>query len=237
MKQYYEGLASRMISEINTISEAVRHAGEKGRNNEQVLQRFLCNHLPQRFTVSTGKVVSSDGRMSRQIDLIIHDRLWTPALVNAEAWNLVPVESVRAVICVKTTLDKPELKDSMEVIQSVRELPRQPALVEPSAKLLRPRGLIFSFRSSWSSSEALDEAFKTLLEGFDDSFRPNAACALDQAFVVRRPFTCATLLFAQHPLLHFFLFLVKTLDRFPEYRVDLDRYFTDDYGQDAAGPK
>lgn len=234
MRQYYEGIASRMQSEINTISEQIRHAGEKGRNNELVLREFLGVHLPKRYTVSTGKVVAADGHQSRQIDVIIHDRFSTPALAVAHAWDLVPVESVCAVVSVKTTLDRTELKDSMETIQSVRELPRIAAIVEPGTHLLRPRGLVFAFRSSWVSAVALDESFRALLDEFSDSIRPNAVCTLNQGFVVRRPYKTETILFQEYPLLHFFLFLVKTMDRYPRYRVDLAKYFTDDYGQGDA---
>ena len=125
MKRHYEGLAERMLSEINTISDRMSHSGEKGRNNELVLREFLNAALPRRFSVSTGKVVAVGGLESGQMDLIVHDRIHTPALLEAHAWSLVPIESVYAVISVKTTLDKKELRDAMSSIASVRALPRK----------------------------------------------------------------------------------------------------------------
>ena len=64
VKKYYQRLAEKMLSEVASISEAISHAGEKGRNNEQVLVDFLKRYLPQRFSVDTGHVVAADGSAS-----------------------------------------------------------------------------------------------------------------------------------------------------------------------------
>jgi hypothetical protein len=239
MHQYYNGLTDRMLSEIRTVSEEIEHAGEKGRNNEAVIRRFLSKHLPEKYTVSTGKVVSASGQLSHQVDVIIHDRWHTPGLKLADEWSIVPVESVRAVVSVKTTLDRGSLRESMENIGSVRRLPRDAALWETSGiatdKILRPRGLIFGFKSAWSTQDGLRTAFVELLDEVDDSLRPNAVCALEQVLFVRRAYTTNLLAYLEYPLLHFFLFLVKTMDRFPAYRVDIAKYFTEQYDQAEDG--
>ena len=234
MLQYYKGLTDRMLSEIDSVSKEIEHAGEQGRNNEAVIRQFLSNHLPQKYTVSTGKVVSANGQLSQQVDVIIHDRTHTPGLKLGKEWSIVPVESVRAVISVKTTLNRSSLRDSLANIESVRALPRDAVLwhssgVEPTGKVLRPRGLVFGFKSSWSNAQEFQNAFVDLLGEINDSFRPNAVCALDQLVLVRRPFTVDAIEYREYPLLHFFLFLVKTMDRFPPYRVDIHKYFTEQY--------
>ena len=94
MKKHYAGLSTRMLSEIDTISASISHVGEKGRNNEHVLSAFLNASLPKRYSVSTGKVVAAGGQESGQVDLIVHDRVNTPSLVEACVWSLVPIESV-----------------------------------------------------------------------------------------------------------------------------------------------
>lgn len=238
MKKHYAGLTSRMLSEIETISDRMSHSGEKGRNNELVLGEFLERTLANRYTLSTGKVVSVGGHESGQIDLIVHDRMDTPALVEGRAWRLVPVESVYAVISVKTTLDKGELRDALKSVESVRALPRSAAILHlpsgvaevPESQLLRPKGFVFTFKSSWSTAESADVAFRDLLPEVDDRYRPNAVCILDQCFIVRKAYTTETLVFREHALMHFFVFLSQSLERFPKYHLDLSRYFTDDYG-------
>ena len=239
MKKHYEGLTTRMLSEISTISDAMSHQGEKGRNNELVLREFLERHLASRYTVSTGKVLSADGNESGQIDLIVHDRLNTPELVGAHAWRLVPVETVYAVISVKTTIDRSELADALASIQSVRRLGRTAAVVRegnrdtaiPESQVLRPRGFVFGFRTSWASADGAETAFRELLQGIDDDLRPNGICVLDQCFIPRTPYTTKTRLFREHALMHFFVFLSVLIERMPKYSLDLYQYFREDYGQ------
>lgn len=228
-----------MLSELNTISEAISHQGEKGRNNEFVLRQFLEQHLPKRYTISTGKVLSADGQESGQIDLLVHDRLNSPELVESRAWRLVPIETVYAVIAVKTTLDRGELANAMKSVASVRKLPRTAALVRqddreasiPEQHVLRPRGFIFGFRTSWATAEGADTAFRELLGDVDDNLRPNAVCILDQCFIPRIPYTTNTRLFKQYALMHFFVFLNLLVDQMPKYSLDLRQYFREDYGQ------
>ena len=239
MKKHYEGLTARMLSELATISDEMSHQGEKGRNNEFVLRQFLEQHLAKRYTVSTGKVLSADGQESGQVDLIVHDRLNAPELVESRAWRLVPIETVYAIISVKTTLDRGELADAMASVASVRKLPRTAALLRqghrealiPEKDVLRPRGFVFAFRSSWATAESANTAFRELLEGVDDDLRPNAVCILDQCFLPRTPYTTNTRLFEQHALMHFFVFLSLLIDRMPKFSLDLYQYFREDYGQ------
>lgn len=238
MKRYYAGITTRMLSEIETISDQMSHAGEKGRNNELVLAKFLKLHLPQRYTVSTGKVVAVGGAESGQIDVIIHDRLHTPALLDAQAWNLVPVEAAHAVVSVKTNLSKPELRDALNSIQSVRTLPRKAATfatgsaIQPVSEehVLRPRAYALAFKSDWKDAQGVEKAFVEIAEEFNDDVRPNGVCVIDQACVIRKPFTLETILFSEHPLMHFFIHLVRAMDTRPPYTVDLSQYFTEDYG-------
>jgi len=238
MQRHYAGLAKRMLSEIESISDQMSHAGEKGRNNEAILCEFLGRRLPSRYTVSTGKVVATGGAESGQIDVIIHDRLETPAFIDAHAWKLVPIESVYAVISVKTTLTKPELRDAIESLASVRCLPKKAASVLVNGRLagvedglvLRPRALVFAFKSGWTSLDGFRRSFDELLSEIQDDDRPNGVCLLEHAFVMRKPYTTDLVSFTEHSLLHFFLFLVKAMDTMPRYRTDLSKYFSEDYG-------
>lgn len=216
-------------------SKTADHKGEQGRNNEQILRNFLVKYLARRYTVSTGKVIASNGQLSSQIDLIVHDRLNTPQISIDEAFALVPIESAFAVISVKTSLDKTQLRDAMGGIESVRKLPRKAGIIQtplqeiieiPEDHVLRPRAFVFAFQSSWKTAESADKAFSDLLnEEFEDEVRPNAVCILNQCFIHRTPFTTDTQVFAEYPLMHFFMFLSQSLDTFPKWQVDLNSYF------------
>jgi hypothetical protein len=235
MKKHYQGITERMLSELESISNAMSHPGEKGKNNELVLLEFLRRHLPQRLSVSTGKVIAANGEESDQIDLIIHDRLNTPAFIDAHAWSIVPIESVFAVISVKTNLTKPELKHALKSIQSVRRLPNLAALMHKDGKfyeankVLKPRAFVFAYDSKWKNIDSLNKGFQDVLLEIDDSLRPNGLCVLKQSFIVRKAFKTETVSFNSQPLMHFFSFLVRTIDNFGNYHVDLSKYLTEDF--------
>jgi hypothetical protein len=235
MKKHYQGITERMLSELECISNAMSHPGEKGKNNELVLLDFFKRHLPQRLSVSTGKVIAANGEESDQIDLIIHDRLNTPAFIDAHAWSIVPIESVYAVISVKTNLTKHELKHAIKSIQSVRRLPNLAALLNKNGqfyevdKVLKPRAFVFAYDSKWKNIDGLMKGFQDVLLEVDDSLRPNAVCVLKQSFIVRKPFKTEVVSFDDYPLMHFFSFLVRSIDSFGNYHVDLSKYLTENF--------
>ena len=65
-------------------------------------------------------IVNAEGRVSKQIDIAIFDVLHSPPLFPHAAGVYVPVESVYAVVEVKTKLNSIELNDAAEKIGSVR---------------------------------------------------------------------------------------------------------------------
>lgn len=244
VKKYYQRFAAQMLSEVANISEAISHAGEKGRNNEQILAGFLKRYLPQRFSVDTGQVVAADGSMSSQTDIIIHDRSNTPALFLGGASVLVPIETTYAVISVKTTLDKTELEDAVRQIASVRQLKNEASfqysrgvvMKIPASEdaVLRPRGLVFAFKTKWKEMETIESCFREVLGSIDDQLRPNGVCVIDTCMIRRIPYKLETMVHREDPFLHFFVFLLHLLQTMPSWLVDLEKYFESygGYGQE-----
>ncbi len=235
MRSYYQRFTEAMLSEVENIADAVAHQGEKGRNNEQVLVRFLEKYLPKRYSIDTGHVVASNGDRSSQTDIIIHDRLNTPALFLAGASILVPIETTYAVISVKTTLNKAELRSAVEQIASVRRLPNEASFQysrgeilkwqAPAGTVLRPRGIVFAYKATWKSVEKINEAFLEAIETVEDAYRPNALCIIDRCLIRRLPYKLETRIHEVDPLLHFFLFLLNLIQPMPSRLVDLEKYF------------
>ncbi len=235
MKNFYQRITDRMVSEVESISEAISHAGEKGRNNEQVLTKFLETYLPKRFAVDTGQVVSADGTTSSQTDIIIHDRLNTPAVFLGGASVLVPIETTYAVISVKTTLDKTELADAVKQVESVRRLKNKASfqysrgvvmkVPAPEEAVLRPRGMVFAFKTKWKDVKTIERCFREVVEPIKDQFRPNGVCVIDTCLIRRVPHTIETRVHEDHPFLHFFMFLLHLIQTMPSWLVDLEKYF------------
>lgn len=88
---------------------------------------MLCDFLPGRYGVVSGKVVDSQGSQSEQIDVIVHDTYYSPLIFSIGDDKFVPAESVYAVFEVKQTLDKEHLEAAAEKAESVRRLFRTSA--------------------------------------------------------------------------------------------------------------
>ncbi|WP_212743006.1 DUF6602 domain-containing protein [Sphingopyxis sp. 2PD] len=80
------------------------HPTEKGDASEQVWNDVLNHYLPHRYESRKGFVVDSRGAFSQQIDVIIHDRQYSPFVFSFKGTDVVPAESVYAVFEAKQEL-------------------------------------------------------------------------------------------------------------------------------------
>ncbi|GAB2887862.1 hypothetical protein GCM10027202_15590 [Microvirgula curvata] len=125
------------------IGNLISHSGTVGTYRENLLQTLLQKHLPERYHVATGFIHGCH----RQLDVLIYDRIDYAPLFREGDLVVVPSESVRAVIEVKTNLTKDKLRNSLNLLTEVA-----------CADDLRPpffRG-IFGFESSTSADEIFD---------------------------------------------------------------------------------
>jgi hypothetical protein len=95
-----------------------------GAITEQHWLALLRRYLPQRYSASSAFIVDADGRRSRQIDIAIYDRLYSPLLFPDESGLHVPAEAVYAVFEVKHELTSKWVADAGRKAASVRRLHR-----------------------------------------------------------------------------------------------------------------
>lgn len=118
----FDSVAKNLQNEFER-SAGVQHQGMKGTAREHVLvENFLRDHLPGKYSVGTGVIVDSLGNHSRQQDIVIYDGFNVPALQNFEGTNVFFVEQVFAVIEVKSQLAYREIKNLFEKARSVKSL-------------------------------------------------------------------------------------------------------------------
>lgn len=122
MKQYFQAASKQMMAETQGIVQALRHPGMKGDAGEEALRTFLRKYLPKRYNVGQGKVVDFTGRESKQTDIIIADAASTVPLYVDAVNMIVPIESVYAVVEVKTSLTSQSLSDGIANLLSFHEL-------------------------------------------------------------------------------------------------------------------
>lgn len=113
--------SATIASELTSLSERVRfiidHGPSVGTYRENLLKNTLRKHLPERYHVATGFIFG----LRRQIDVLIYDRVDYAPIFREEDLVIVPPESVRAVIEVKTTLTSESLESSLELLHSASE--------------------------------------------------------------------------------------------------------------------
>jgi hypothetical protein len=88
---------------------------------------MLTNFLPSRYSVAKGFVVDSNNQCSKQIDIIIYDRNFSPLLWELGGHLFIPAESVYAIFEVKQEHNAAYLSAAGEKAASVRRLHRTDA--------------------------------------------------------------------------------------------------------------
>lgn len=120
----FDGL-HKGIEQRLAISRAVNHHPVmKGDASENIWLDFLASYLPSRYQATRAVVVDSQGQFSHQIDIVIHDRHYTPFMFHQEGQAFVPAESVYAVFEAKQTLNSEQVEYAAEKAASVRRLHR-----------------------------------------------------------------------------------------------------------------
>lgn len=108
--------SATIAGELESLSQRVRyiidHGPSVGTYRENLLQNSLRKHLPERYHVATGFIHG----LRKQIDILIYDRIDYAPLFREGDLVIVPQESVRAVIEVKTNLTTKNLHSALELL-------------------------------------------------------------------------------------------------------------------------
>ncbi|MCD0451760.1 hypothetical protein LO762_21555 [Actinocorallia sp. API 0066] len=105
-------------------SVVMNHRGEAGGTRELLFQRYLADQLPGHVrAVHNVEIVSADGQVSRQADVVIADRN-VPPLTTLAGLSVLVNECVYGVTEMKSSLDGAELRDACEKIRAAKRLPK-----------------------------------------------------------------------------------------------------------------
>jgi len=102
---------------LGMFSLKINHNPSDGKFREELIKTVL-EIIPQRYKITNGFVIDSDGNKSKEMDLIIYDEVYVPRFF-ISTYSVIPIESVVAICQVKTTLNKKELKNSIDNLNSI----------------------------------------------------------------------------------------------------------------------
>jgi hypothetical protein len=168
-------------------SKDIKHPRDVGNARENILGRFLesSGYLPKKYSVSNTsvRVASTEGFISREIDILIFDRQTSIILMQREdAYQVYPIESSYAAIQVKSKLTKEELSKAFDNIASFKELKK---VGTGHARSERGFGIIFAYDSDLKWMELVD-AIKGLALSRSRSVLPNMVVVLSKGYFVFR---------------------------------------------------
>lgn len=162
----------------------VKHAGDKGENREHILREFLAEHLPKKYGVTKGEVISKQGQHSHSADIIIYDAINCPVLYS-EKTSIVPAEGVYGIIEVKSSLSKTEFIGAARQIENFkRSAPRDLGVIATREYVTvhrssRPFGIVVGFDFGGNSLESLKSNWQELnSEIHDVNYFVNYLCVL-----------------------------------------------------------
>lgn len=223
------------------IGDISTHPGTRGDDTELNWIHMLEEFLPRRYGVSQAFVVDAEGRQSDQIDLIVHDRHFSPLLFEVANACYIPAESVYAAFEIKQHLDREHLEYAAEKIATVRSLHRTTAPVPHAGGMYDPIvprriiGGILARRSDWSPP--FGDAFERCLRGLEArepesmTWGLDIGCAVaDGGFTVQRDTETHTLVGVEHSeanvaLIYFVMRLLKQLQAVGSApAIDYDAY-------------
>jgi hypothetical protein len=153
------------------IGDIATHPSTKGDDTELNWLHMLQEFLPRRYGVSQAFVVDANGKQSEQIDVVIHDRHFSPLLFEVGNACFIPAESVYAAFEVKQDLDKGNVEYAADKIATVRSLHRTTAPVPHAGGMydpITPRriiGGVLTRRSGWTPP--FGDAFENCLSLLD----------------------------------------------------------------------
>lgn len=137
----------------------IRHNTGKGTAREDAFHQFLHDYLPTRYTSAKGEVVSVDGHVSNQCDVVIYDATQCPRLLAADEHSIFPLECVYGVIEVKSDLTSERLVEAYANLASIRKMYRGGTFeysYEPGMRVGMQRPVPVTAVVAYASTRSLD---------------------------------------------------------------------------------
>lgn len=184
LREAFNGLQQEMTALLHVNRKVNVHAPTKGDVTEERWRDWLQDYLPNRYCVSKAHIVDCNSRCSGQMDLVIHDRQYSPFVWNVHGSKYIPAESVYAVFEIKQTLNRENIEYAGKKISSVRLLNRTNAPIYHAGGCIKEPappftilGGILTLDADWK--DPFGEPFITAIDALEPLHRLDIGCALD----------------------------------------------------------
>lgn len=182
LNQLFGGLHRQLEGELGIVRDTIDHAGTKGAASEDRWIEMLRKHLPERYRVNRAFVIDSRDGVSQQQDIVVHDRQYSPFVLNLGGALYVPAESVYAVLEVKQNLNADHVAYAAAKVASVRRLHRTSLPIKhaggeyPAKPPHHILGGIVTLESDWNPP--FGDAFRNAIAELSPDGRLDTGCAV-----------------------------------------------------------
>ena len=101
---------------------------DSGSGVEDIVKEEVANLLPERYSVDSGVVDDRKGNTANDCDLVIRDRIWSPAIklgaTQSSRRYHFPIEGIYAAVEIKQTLGLQQLDEAMKKLVTLARLDR-----------------------------------------------------------------------------------------------------------------
>lgn len=124
LTRLFNHVHKELCTKLELARDTLDHPTSKGTKSEDLWIELFRNYLPKRYDVHRAFVIDSKDALSDQMDIVVHDRQFSPFVLNLNSEFFVPAESVYAVLEVRQTMNAGNVEYASGKISSVRKLHR-----------------------------------------------------------------------------------------------------------------
>lgn len=181
LNQLFIALHEELAKDLGIARRAIGHTSTLGTVSENKWIEMLYKHLPKRYKVNRAFVIDSRGGCSEQIDIVVHDRQYSPFVLNYGDALYVPAESVYAVLEVKQNINADQVEYAAKKTASVRALHRTSLPINTASGVIPPKPLhpiiggLVAVESDWNPP--FGDAFRKAITESRPDRRLDMGCA------------------------------------------------------------
>ena len=189
---YYIDTLSKSTAKIKedfVATKQIWHNASAGTLREKLVNEIIVPYIPDCFGVSSGLCYDRKENKSKQLDLVVYDKLYSYKLPFSDSFSVFPCESVYGNIEVKTNLNNQSIQDSIDNILSLKSLERDDAtefdffpnlrLTVGNKEMGTKKNYYFGIVFAYESSEV-----KTIMKNIEQSNKPKDNLLLPDAFIL-----------------------------------------------------
>ncbi|MCK9578006.1 hypothetical protein M0R01_00755 [bacterium] len=184
LEQFFKD-QTQILKAQSIAASNINHRNLIGNSRETFIKEFIKKSFPSKFVIGAGEIFDSEGKCSKQCDVVIYDELM-PVLDYSGSQQFL-AEGVFSHIEVKSNLTSEELKTSLDVTKSVKSIKRKiDAIMHTGDLPQKVFSCVFAYNgiSKEAARKTLDEYYKQETE-IDNKI--DAICVLGEYIILKIP--------------------------------------------------